>query len=716
MFRPLLVFGFLLLVFRLSGAYGQCRDNAFELLDGNKVSARYQNGGNLFWDMTGSPVYEVPRGSGLSPTFATSIWLGGLDPQGELHMAASTYRQEGWEWYAGPATTTPTTCESTFNSQGEVFLHGLKRLSNGKVLVLTTAEVIIYDPQSGTRLTRPLPAPRFALNAIELADGRIFMYGDDFYPTKNPSLLMDTVNYTIVGGPTLNWFHQESTVDLLPNGKVLIAGVVGCEVWDPVTNISTVVPDMLYPRTKHCTTTMPNGDIMAFGGGNSLGGSGATINAQRFDASLGYWFPGPVLSVARQRVRVTKMADGKIWISGGSVSSTNTEFYDPIADSLFPAAALPFAINGHTVSVIDSQHVLIASAEVQPGRFFIFNVYTGAVDPIGIQRMGSTSILLDSTTALLLVDGQTQLQRIDIYTHAQDDDRWQQVWKLSRSEIDQFRADFLANQVDFARYPHVQSWPAHGNEAVGEDRNLAPFVDVNQDGHYRPAADGDYPCIVGDQALWWVMNDQGPHLESEGRQLGVQVEAMAYAFDCSQTTCPDTSLDYATMLHLEITNHSDTAYHNMYVGTHHDVDLGNYADDYIGSDSSLSLAFCYNGDNNDAPGYGLNPPAWGVTLLPNGQLGAMAGVMTWENAFGSYNSVPAVAPDYYNYLQSRFLDSLHMVNNGLDGYPGIGAGPQTSFVYPSTDGFCGGAVTGWNEVTANNTPFDRRFLESAGPF
>ncbi len=706
----------LLIGLQFSSAFAQCQDNAFELLDGNNVSARFQNGGNLFWDMSGNPAYEVPKGGGVSATFASGIWLGGLDTQGNLHVAASTYRQNGWDWYAGPSTDAVSSCENTIASPGDIFINGIKQLSNGKVLVLTSNEIIVYNPQSGAILTRPLPATRAALNAIELPDGRIFMYGDDNYPTKNPSLLMDTVNYTIVGGPTLQWFHQESSADLLPNGKVLIAGIVGCEVYDPLTNISTVVPDMLYARTKHCTTTMPNGDIMAFGGGNSLGGTGATLYSQRFDAVLGYWFPGPVLSVPRQRAQATKMLDGTIWISGGSVFNTVTQFYDAIADSLLPAAPLPFKINAHTVSVIDSHRVLIASADVFPGKLFTFNVHTGAFQNIGIQLVGNASMRLDSATAFVQVKDAHQLQRINFKTNVQDDDRWQYVWKLNRSQIDQFKADFLANQVDFTQYPQVQNWPAHGNEALGEDRNLAPFVDVNQDGLYRPAIDGDYPCIVGDQALWWVMNDAGPHEESNGRPLGMQVEAMAYAFDCSQTVCPDTSLEYTTMLHLEITNHSDTAYHDMYVGSFHDTDLGSYADDFIGSDSSLSLAFVYNGDNDDSPGYGINPPAWGVSVLPNGQLGSMAGMMRFVAGLPTYNSQPLVGLDHYNYLRSRFLDSLHLVNNGLDGYPGTAPGPQTNFLFPSTDGFCGGAITGWNEITANNAPYDRNMIESTGPF
>ena len=62
----------LLIGLQFSSAFAQCQDNAFELLDGNNVSARFQNGGNLFWDMSGNPAYEVPKGGGVSATFLKS--------------------------------------------------------------------------------------------------------------------------------------------------------------------------------------------------------------------------------------------------------------------------------------------------------------------------------------------------------------------------------------------------------------------------------------------------------------------------------------------------------------------------------------------------------------------------------------------------------------------------------------------------------------------
>ena len=46
-----------------------------------------------------------------------------------------------------------------------------------------------------------------------------------------------------------------------------------------------------------------------------------------------------------------------------------------------------------------------------------------------------------------------------------------------------------------------------------------------------------------------------------------------------------------------------------------DPDLGNANDDYVGCDTTLSLGFVYNGDNNDESGYGAAPPAMGYDFF-----------------------------------------------------------------------------------------------------
>ena len=78
-------------------------------LELNNVRAMIHTAGN-FWQVPGvggfgASVYEVPKGSGIMALFAGSLWLGGIDINGQLKLAALRYRQ-GNDYWTGPLTTT----------------------------------------------------------------------------------------------------------------------------------------------------------------------------------------------------------------------------------------------------------------------------------------------------------------------------------------------------------------------------------------------------------------------------------------------------------------------------------------------------------------------------------------------------------------------------------------------------------------------------------
>ena len=71
-------------------------------LDINNVRAHLMTGGDMWWNRgTEKAAYEVPKGSGKSSQFAASCWIGGFDQQGQLKVAAQTYRQDGNDYWPG---------------------------------------------------------------------------------------------------------------------------------------------------------------------------------------------------------------------------------------------------------------------------------------------------------------------------------------------------------------------------------------------------------------------------------------------------------------------------------------------------------------------------------------------------------------------------------------------------------------------------------------
>jgi hypothetical protein len=296
--------------------------------------------------------------------------------------------------------------------------------------------------------------------------------------------------------------------------------------------------------------------------------------------------------------------------------------------------------------------------------------------------------------------------------------KWDKHFKITRAEIDLFRADFARGAVDSSKYPSVQSWPAHGD--AGTSYYLAPFVDVDGDNSYSPTA-GDYPEIKGDQAIWWVVNDKGNvHTATGGEAIGLEIQMMAFGFATAN------AINNMTFYSQKVVNRSNNTLFDTYMGAWADIDVGNYADDYVGCDTIRGLGFAYNGDSDDetATGYGLNPPALGVDFFqgPVGDDGNRLGMtkfIYYENDF-SLRGNPEKAIHFYNYLIGRWKDGSRMVDNGKNGFPSTAPGPATDYMYygyPGNAGACNFANTfGWNEKSANNTPFDRRLLQSAGPF
>jgi len=68
------------------------------------VRARINNGGDMWWDLTGTSQYEVPKGSGRNGMYAGALWIGGVDNNNNLRLAAQMYRSKGDDFWPGPLT------------------------------------------------------------------------------------------------------------------------------------------------------------------------------------------------------------------------------------------------------------------------------------------------------------------------------------------------------------------------------------------------------------------------------------------------------------------------------------------------------------------------------------------------------------------------------------------------------------------------------------
>jgi hypothetical protein len=292
---------------------------------------------------------------------------------------------------------------------------------------------------------------------------------------------------------------------------------------------------------------------------------------------------------------------------------------------------------------------------------------------------------------------------------------------------------------------NLKNWPGKGNAYLasqGYDVSgpLAPFFDTNSDGIYNPA-DGDYPSLLSspgtpntyaNQMIFWVMNDMGnTHTGSNGQPMGIQINALAYAFQTLD------ELNDMTFYNYSIINKSSAAYSKTYISQFTDVDLGCSENDRIGCDTSHNMAIAYNGtlgvnscDNGTAcltgaVGYGCDLPILGISMLDAGKDTAidpitqsrkklkMSSFIYFSRAGSSGMLDPTTASEYRNYQTGKWRDGQPMVSLG-DGRTGSGN------PYPYAFSGDPAIATDWSEcntqTSLNISAGDRRFLQSTGPF
>lgn len=157
-------------------------------LDINNVRARILNGGDLWWDpVNKDPFYEVPVNSGKMALYAGSLWIGGIDPTGQLLVAAQTYRQAGAnDFYAGPLSKDVITGAVSVSSTTCSQFDRIWKLNRADIISFAaggppTMDIIQWPGNGDVSLGQlPYLAPFFDANG----DG-IYNYQQGDYPYFN---------------------------------------------------------------------------------------------------------------------------------------------------------------------------------------------------------------------------------------------------------------------------------------------------------------------------------------------------------------------------------------------------------------------------------------------------------------------------------------------------------------------------------------------------
>lgn len=300
--------------------------------------------------------------------------------------------------------------------------------------------------------------------------------------------------------------------------------------------------------------------------------------------------------------------------------------------------------------------------------------------------------------------------------------QWEkQIWKVSKEQIAIHKLNF--NNPNYVIPEDLLKWPGNGNVALGMAEQLAPYVDLNNDGIYSPQL-GEYPLIKGDEAAFYFLNDFIPSNSTSTRKsLGIEVQVMAYQYKNTSSY-----LDSSTFLNFKIINRGTHSYDSLHVCLFADADIGNYADDFIGCDVNRNMMYFYNGDLNDESdggkvGYGNYPPALGFislnhTMKNNGYFISTA---TPLNAPSTALSPSDIINGVWGNGEKRYYGGL-----GYQGSIGV-SNVETNYIFPGTSDDFGTLSTngvnmseqfpnGWDEITNQNPPGDRRGFIVNEPF
>ncbi len=276
--------------------------------------------------------------------------------------------------------------------------------------------------------------------------------------------------------------------------------------------------------------------------------------------------------------------------------------------------------------------------------------------------------------------------------------------------------------------------------------------------------------LVPDQMIFWIYNDAGaPHGLSRGElQMQMEVQVQSFAYQSND------EVNDMTFMRYKLINRGKDDLRDTYFAMWVDPDLGCSEDDFVGCDVERSLAYTYNEDAVDGDAgttcttgaltYGNDVPIIGTDYF-RGPLGPKQIVAEGEgelvvlkksdsfdesvyevgdtiwvkniqlgdqnidvfielgmSSFMYYNRSdlapdpatgdPDVAQDYYNYLQSIWIDGTPLTYGGSGYNPG--SQDSINFAFPSDPNKA--TVNDWSMCTANLPFGDRRTLQASGPF
>ena len=320
--------------------------------------------------------------------------------------------------------------------------------------------------------------------------------------------------------------------------------------------------------------------------------------------------------------------------------------------------------------------------------FYAISIWIGGMVGSELRAAGATFNNFEFWPGPLGADGRP--------VNPNDCSAYDRIYKVSRSDIQNYEATGQA-AADLAEWPYDLGAPVINGDRIAGNYNLEG---------------GDRPDLIGDQAVWWIMNDVGNvHNHTQSLPIGVEVRVHAFAFHRAD------ALGETTFFKYNVTYKGSEPLTDTYFSIFSDPDLGAAWDDFVGADTTLGLGYVYN-DNPVDVVYGPAPAAgfdfFQGPVSEDGDTLAATSVMYLVNAGPEGRGDAVSSQEIYNVQRGFWTNGQPLTTSGY-GYQTDGA--ITTFAYP------GDPVTGafWSEVNnddngSRNESGNRRLIVSTGSF
>ena len=244
--------------------------------------------------------------------------------------------------------------------------------------------------------TGDLGAARVGHTATLLPNDQVLVAGGEHVGAGGFPLASAELYHPAIGRwqriANMNHTHFSHTATLLPNGKVLVAGGVGCnqagspghcgpsEVYDPTTRMWTDTGSLRRARWDHTATLLPNGQVLVAGGRNN---HSDFASAELYNPATGVWTTTGSMTNARFNHTATLLPNGLVLVAGGFEFGVgdlaSAELYDPVTGVWTPTGSITNARQYHTATLLPNGLVLVAGGVVD---FETFLASAELYDPV----------------------------------------------------------------------------------------------------------------------------------------------------------------------------------------------------------------------------------------------------------------------------------------------------------------------------------------------